>query len=260
MYRTLAGRLRAVWRARRRDDPVLAPHRVRELTTQLEAEKRALLSFTAGMEDEFLQLGALLRKIVAVVRQVQSRSDQVIAAASGRADDAAIQFAFQLLKKAEDLVQASREQHLSVSAVFEKMHLDLMQIARERSSLMRSLKPLETTNVHFRIQACSFDENTRSQFFALAETIAGIVKDVQMAVGQRFEELERAGHATGELVVKLAATAVEQKRETEAMLEDSRSQLAKLTEALQSSESAALSISQAGANIASGVSKAIVAL
>jgi hypothetical protein len=259
-WNLLVGDLRAAWSARRRDFEALTPRRIRELAPQLKAEKEALHSFTGSMEEEFLQVGSLLRKIIALARQVQSRSDEVIAAASGQAEDAAIQFAFQLLKKAEDLVEASREQHESVSAVFERMHLDLIKVASERSALVRALKPLETTNVHFRIQACSFDEATRSQFFALAEAIAGIVKGVQAAVGQRFEELERAGQATGELVAKMAATAVEQKRETEVMLAESRNHLSALTEVLQSSQTAAQLISQAGAKIASGVSKAIVAL
>ena len=256
----LARCLRIAWTAGRRSFISLTPKSILELTSRLEVEKQALHSFTTSMEEEFLQVGTLLRKIVTVARQVQNRSDEVIAAASGRAEDAAIQFAFQLLKKAEDLVQASREQHHSVFAVFEKMHVDLIRVARERSALVRALKPLETTNVHFRIQACSFDESIRSQFFALAEAISGIVKDVQKAVGQRFEELERAGQATGELVTKLAATAAEQERETEAMLGKSRSHLAELTDVLQSAETTAQSISQAGAKIAGGVSKAIVAL
>jgi hypothetical protein len=256
----LAVRMREAWTWRPGIFRALTPKRVRELAGRLEAEKEALHSFSACMEDEFLELGALLRKIVSVARQLRNRSDEVIAAASGRTEDAAIQFAFQLLKKAEDLVQAGREQHKNVFAVFEKMHLDLTQVARERNELVRVLKPLETTNVHFRIQACAFDESTRSQFFALAEAIAGIVKEIQVTVGQRFEELERAGQATGQLVTTLATTAAGQKRETEAMLAESRNHLSLLSEVLLSSETEAQGISQAGANIAAGVSKAIVAL
>ncbi|HTR39047.1 MAG TPA: methyl-accepting chemotaxis protein [Bryobacteraceae bacterium] len=258
--RLLANRLRAVWEGRTRHATTLTPDGVRELSRSLEEEKQALETFTTSMEEEFLQLGALLRKITVLARDVQNRSGEIMDAAAGRAEDAAIQFAFQLLKKAEDLVRASREQYATVFQLFEKMHVDLTRVARERGALMRTLSPLESTNTQFRIQACAFDENTRAQFFALADAIAAIVRDVQLAVGQRFEELDRTGRATSELVANLTALAAEQTKETERMLAQTRSHLSTLNAALQSSERAAQSIAQAGSNIAGGVGKVIVAL
>ena len=139
LARDFAGRLLAAWAARRSYFHVLTASQGREFRSQLEAEKEALENFTAAMEDEFLELGALLRKIVSLARQVRDRSDEVMAAASGRSEDAAIQFAFQLLKKAEDLVEASREQYHTVFDVFGKLHSDLTQVARERIWLMRTL-------------------------------------------------------------------------------------------------------------------------
>jgi len=258
--RAAAGRLWSSWLPRLHSSALLTASRGRELTYRLEADKEALYKFTGDLEEEFLELGGLLRKITTLSRQVRERSNEVMTAASGRAEDAAIQFAFQLLKKAEDLVQAGREQHGKVFAVFERMQTDLAQVARERSALLRTLSPLQTTITQFRIQACAFDESTRSQFFALAETIAAIVTDVQTAVVQRFEELERTGAATSVLVTDLAALAAEQKRETAQMLIESRGHLSALNGALLSSEAAAQSVSEAGARIASGVATAIVAL
>ena len=258
--RLLANRVRAVWDRRTRHGATLTPDDVRELSHSLEEEKQALETFTSSMEEEFLHLGALLRKVTVLARDVKNRSGEIMDAAAGRAEDAAIQFAFQLLKKAEDLVRASREQYATVFQLFEKMHIDLTRIARERGVLMRTLSPLESANTQFRIQACAFDENTRAQFFALADAIAAIVRDVQSAVGQRFEELDRTGRATSELVASLTVLAAEQAKETERMLAQTRTHLSTLDAALQSSERAAQSVAQAGSNIAGGVGKAIVAL
>ncbi len=252
--------LQAAWQNHPRPGSALPPDRVRELSDGLAAEKTALFSFTATMEEEFLELGTLLRKITSLAREVRNRSDEITAAATGRTEDAAIQFAFQLLKKAEDLVHASREQYNSVSVVFQKMHVEVMRIARERNALVRTLSPLEMTNSQFRIQSCAFDESTRATFFALADSIGSIVRDVQDAVGQRFEELERTGEATGTAVTRLTNLATEQKAETERMLAETRMNLSTLNQALQSSEAAAQSMAQAGLKISGGVSKAIVAL
>jgi hypothetical protein len=252
--------LPAAWRSHLRPGSALPPARVCELRDGLLAEKTALFSFTAAMEEEFLELGTLLRKITSLGREVRSRSDEITDAATGRTEDAAIQFAFQLLKKAEDLVHASREQYNNVSVVFQKMHVEVMQIARERNALVRTLSPLEMTNSQFRIQSCAFDESTRATFFALADSIGSIVGDVQNAVGQRFEELERTGEATEKAVTRLTNLATEQKAETERMLAETRMNLSTLNQALHSSEAAAQSMAQAGLKISSGVSKAIVAL
>jgi hypothetical protein len=252
--------LPAAWRSRMHTATALSPAGVQELSSGLVAEKTALFGFTAAMEQEFMELGTLLRKITSLAREVRSKSDEITDAATGRTEDAAIQFAFQLLKKAEDLVRASREQYLMVSVVFEKMHVEVMRIARERNALVRTLSPLAMTNSQFRIQACAFDETTRATFFALADSIGAIVRDVQNAVGQRFEELERTGEATGTAVTNLTNFAAEQKAETERMLAETRINLSTLHEAMQSSEVVAQSIAQAGLKISAGVSKAIVAL
>ncbi len=256
----LANRLRAALEASPHRGATLTLDRVRQLSRSLQEEKQALESFTTSMEEEFLQLGALLRKITVLAREVRTRSSELMDAAAGRAEDAAIQFAFQLLKKAEDLVGASREQYTNVFHVFEKMRADLSRVAHERDGLMRALSPLEMTNTQFRIQACAFDENTRARFFALADAIAAILKDVQSAVGQRFEELDRTGQATGEVIANLTALVTEHARETERMLAETRAHLSTLNDALQASERSAQSIAQAGSNIAGGVGKAIVAL
>ncbi len=131
---------------------------------------------------------------------------------------------------------------------------------RERSALVRTLSPLEMTNSQFRIQSCAFDETTRATFFALADDIGSIVRDVQNAVGQRFEELERTGEATGTAVARLTNLATEQKAEAERMLAATRTNLSTLNQALHSSEAVAQSMAQAGLGISGGVSKAIVAL
>jgi cell division protein FtsB len=260
LYNLVAKCLPGRWQNPLRSSSALAPGRVGDLSKGLEAEKSALFSFTAEMEQEFLELGKLLRRITALARDVRGRSDEITAAATGRTEDAAIQFAFQLLKKAEDVVHASREQHNSVSLVFEKMHVEIMQIARGRSALGRTLSPLGMTITQFRIQACAFEETTRERFFALADSIGSIVHDVRSAVGQRFEELERTGEATGAAVTRLTSLATEQKAETERMLAETRRNLSALNQALQASEAVAQSMSHAGLRISGGVGKAIVAL
>src|SRR4051794_33431771 len=82
--RAIVERLRFAWAARRFGGTAITTDRLRELGSALDAEKQEILSFTAGIEEEFLALGSLLRKIMVVARQVRERSDQVMSAAAGR--------------------------------------------------------------------------------------------------------------------------------------------------------------------------------
>src|ERR1041384_6985094 len=97
----LVDRLRSAWSAHRRYRTALGRKRLQDLGGVLDEEKRALQGFTAAMEEEFLVLGGLLKTVTSLARQVRTRSDEIISAVPGRSEDAAIQFAFQLLKKAE---------------------------------------------------------------------------------------------------------------------------------------------------------------
>jgi len=117
----------------------LAPSRVCELRSRLEAEKQELHKFSGALEEEFLELGGLLRRIGSLAREVRYRFVEVPAAASGRIEENAMRSTFQLVKKAGDLAQATREKYRQAFAVFERMHSGLMWVARERSAWMRTL-------------------------------------------------------------------------------------------------------------------------
>lgn len=238
----------------------LTAERAAEISAQCAAEKHSLGQLAAAMESEFLELGSLLRKIMLLSREVRQHTDKIMASASATDEDFAIQFAFQLLKKAEDLVQASREQHDRVFSVFQNMQSDLIQVSKAGESLMDALAPLSTTNVQFRIQAAVFDDATRRQFFGLADSIASIIKEVKTAVSQSFEDLERTGQSTGELISQLAGMASGQHGETERLLSESRDHLSSVNDALRNSGQLAQTVAQAGSRISGGVSQAIVAL
>jgi len=238
----------------------LTADRINEQIVALAAEKQALSEFTAAMENEFLALGTALRTISSLARQVRGRADEVIAASSGRTEDAAIQFAFQLLKKAEDLVHACSEQYKTVLAVFDRIQDGFENLAHQRSGLETTLFPLGLIKTQFRIQSCAFDDATREEFSGLAVSLGELIKDVRTAVGEKFEHLARTQHATDEFAVKLAATLERQKRGTEKVLAEVRCHLSALNAILDESHQMARSLSQAGEGVASGVGKAIVAL
>jgi len=242
------------------NDGALTADRASCLVVSLMGEKHALDEFTRAMEGEFLALGSALGNISGLARQVRDRADEVIGAASGRTEDAAIQFAFQLLKKAEDLVHASSEQYANVLAVFDNIQDGLANLARQRNALEQILFPLGMIKIQFRIQSCSFDGAARNEFFGLSSSIADLVKDVRSAVGEKFEQLAHTQRATGEFAAKLATTMERQRHATGRTLAEVRSHLSSLNDVLRSSEQVALSLSQAGDGIASGVGKAIVAL
>ena len=231
-----------------------------DLDASLAATKESLLEFSRAVESEFLELGRNLRDIAGHAQEVGRLSDAVIATASGQTEDAAIQFAFQLLKKAEDLVRATREQHNQVLMVFKQLQIEFKRMARERNILDWILSPFKLTKIQFRLQACDFDADTRKQYSMMAETIGTIIKDIESAVDERFLTLERNAESAEKLAVRLNSLSLQQNHRTKLMLSQTRSQLATLNEVLDSSRAIAVSMREHGASIWKGVSKAIMAL
>jgi hypothetical protein len=82
----------------------------RELAAQLRAQKTLLLAFTEKLEEEYLKLGSALQAMVQRANDVERAYDKIHALTTGQGEDAPIQFSFQLLKKAEDLVFSCYDQ------------------------------------------------------------------------------------------------------------------------------------------------------
>jgi ElaB/YqjD/DUF883 family membrane-anchored ribosome-binding protein len=230
------------------------------LADELRAERDALSSFTAGLEGEFLELGNLLHVILDTATNVRQHSDAVIGSVSGRAEDSAIDFAFQLLKKAEDLAEATREQYERGLSTFEQLTAALAQIARERRALRSILLPLKINPMQLRIEASWFDAGIQAEFSDLAASIDRVLEDLASGVTHRFEELERTATLTEDTATSLKRLSDRQSAKTRNMLGATREHLSALDKVLRDSERIAKNSGDAGNNIFGGAGKAIVAL
>ena len=76
---------------------------------RLKEEKESLLSLVHGMEAEFLANGDGLERLTRQLDEIQQECLSLSDLTLGRGQDAAVQFAFQLLKKAEDFLLAGYE-------------------------------------------------------------------------------------------------------------------------------------------------------
>ena len=110
---------------------------------RLADEKDSLLSLVCGMEAEFLATGDGLERLAGQLGEIQKECQSLTELTLGQTQDAAVQFAFQLLKKAEDLVLASYEQYDHVFATFNELQQRLAQASKQRDELMRVLLPLK---------------------------------------------------------------------------------------------------------------------
>jgi hypothetical protein len=211
---------------------------------RLPDERKALLSLVHGMEAEFLATGdgleGLSRELDEIQRECQLLTDLTL----GMTQDAAVQFAFQLLKKAEDLVLASYDQYDHVFATFNELQQRLAQASQQRDELMRVLLPLHFITMSFRIEASRHPVDVQQAFFTLSDNVNRTVHDVRAAMERQFDDLAASERIARSLVAQIADAVQKHRAEISATLAASRAQLHALGEAFVRSGAGAAELTQ----------------
>jgi hypothetical protein len=239
--RRLAGRVWTFAQLRRR-----APPRAEAETwaRRLEEEKLFLLSLVRGMETEFLATGDGLGRLAAQLGEIQSQCQSLSDLTLGQSQDAAVQFAFQLLKKAEDLVLASYDQYDHVFATFTELQQRLAQLSRQHDELMRVLLPLSFITLSFRIEASRHPVEVQQAFSTLAASVNRTVNEVRLTLERQFAEIAASERIARSLIGQISASVREHRQEAAATLETSRRQLHALSDSLVRCQAGTMDLAQ----------------
>ena len=212
--------------------------------SRLNEEKDFLLSLVRGMEAEFLNTGSglmvLARQLSDIQKECQSLTDLTL----GQTQDAAVQFAFQLLKKSENLVLAGYDQYDHVFTTFAELQHRLAQLANQHRDLMRVLLPLNFITTAVRIEASRHPPEVQDVFFTLAATVNQTVNDVRLTLERQFEELAASQQMVEKLVAQVSASIEQHRKTVSGTLANNRSQLRALSQELFSASAGASSLSQ----------------
>ena len=228
------------------------PHR-------LEEEKQSLLSLVRGIETEFLATGDGLMHLAQQLNEIQAECQSLTDLTLGQSQDAAVQFAFQLLKKAEDLVLASYEQYDHVFATFNELQQRLAQLSHQRDDLMRVLLPLNFITTLFRIEASRHPMEVQKAFFTLADNMNRTVNEVRGTMERQFDDLAGSERIARSLMEQVSASIARHRREVTSTLEASRSQLRALSDALTSSGAGATDLSHRNQAVAHHIGDIVMA-
>ena len=243
----LAGwRFRAerVWPLAKADRPT-KPHPAEGVWARaLEEEKNSLLSLVHGMETEFLATGQALTHLAKQLNQIQKECQSLTDLTLGQSQDAAVQFAFQLLKKAEDLVLASYDQYDHVFAAFSELQRWLTHLPKQHNELMRVLLPLNFITTSLRIEASRHPTDVRDVFSTLGTEVNRMVNEVRGTLDRQFEELASSEKIARVLMEHISASIQHHRKEIAFTLATSRNHLRALNEALTSSGAGATELAR----------------
>jgi hypothetical protein len=227
---------------------------------RLEDERHSLLALVRGMETEFLTTGDGLERLAAQLAEIQKDCQSLTDLTLGRTQDAAVQFAFQLLKKAEDLVLANYEQYDHVFATFHELQLRLAKASQQRDELMRVLLPLNFITMSFRIEASRHPAEVQEAFFTLSDHMNRTVTDVRGAMERQFDELAASERIARSLMEQISSSVQQHRKEVTSTLADSRSQLHALSESLGSSGAGAADLAQRNQAVTRHINGLVMAL
>jgi len=227
--RRLAGR---VWLFLQTHRPGSSSAETADWARRLAEEERFLLSLVQSMEGEFLATGGGLERLARQLTQIRKECQALMDLTMGRSEDAAVQFAFQLLKKAEDLVLGSYDQYDHVFATFDELRARLADLTRQHNELMRVLLPLNFITLSFRIEASRHPPEVQTAFFTLAAGMNRTVNEVRVTLEGQFEQLAASERIACRLIGQISASIQEHRRQVAGTLAASRRQLRALGEAL----------------------------
>ena len=201
-----------------------------KLIGDIQAQSAGLLSFTDGLEGEFMALSRGLMVIHEKAGQIQSQYGKILALTSPQDGNTALVFAMQLLKKAEDLILASHDRYRHLFSVFKEVEQGVGKTLAQQAELQRAWTPLPLIVVQLRIQASFFEEHTRQSFFTLAGEIETLLAKLRSSVERQFHDLGSTQLLSDKLVAGLIATIEADKASLEATLIRSRTHLGALNQ------------------------------
>jgi len=226
---------------------------------RLKDEKDSLLSLVSTIEAEFVASGEGLDRMAEQVGEIQTICQALTELTQGQTQDAAVQFAFHLLKKAEDLVLACYEQYDHVFATFSEMQHRLGHFSKQREEFMRLLWPLNFITMSFRIEASRHPPEVQQAFFTLAASVNQTVAEVRDTLDRQFAELAASEQFVARLIADVSLS-VRKHRETVALtLQSSRQHLNALSKALNQSASGAADISRLNQSVRRHINSIVMA-
>ena len=230
------------------------------LSGRLAEEKDFLLSWVRGVEAEFLATGEGLMRSTQQMDGFQKECHTLTELTLGQSEDAAVQFAFQLLKKAEDLVLASYEQYDHVFVAFSELHQRITQLSTQQDGLMRVLLPLNFITMAIRMEASRHPLAVRQAFFTLADDVNRTVNEVRSTMDRQFDELAASERMARRLMDQISISIQKHREEVSVNLGTSRQQLHILSDSLSSSAAGATGLVQQNQAVARHINRIVMAL
>jgi hypothetical protein len=226
---------------------------------RLKDEKESLLSLVSTVEAEFVASGEGLDRLAGQLGEIQKNCQALTELTLGQTQDAAVQFAFQLLKKSEDLVLACYEQYDHVFATFREMQHRLGLFSKQRDEFMRLLWPLNFITMSFRIEASRHPPEVQQAFFTLAASVNQTVAEVRETLDRQFAELATSEQIVARLMAEVSSSVHEHRNKVALTLQTSRQHLHALSEALNHSAAGAADISQLNQSVERHINNIVMA-
>jgi hypothetical protein len=226
---------------------------------RLEEEKAFLLRLVQDMEQEFLEIGQEFERWSPQLQEIQQECRSLSELTLGQTQEAPVQFAFQLLKKAEDLVLASYDQYDQVFASFSELRQRLAELSERHDELMRVLLPLNFITISVRIEASRHTPEVQEVFSALAASVGQTVNEVRGTLDRQFNELAASERIAAAVMEQVSASIQQHRQEVSSTIQTIRDHLGALNQAVLAAGAGATNISQLNQSVARHIGSLVMA-
>jgi hypothetical protein len=221
---------------------------------RLEEEKNFLLGLIQGIETEFLTIGRAFEGWAEQLNIIQQECRSLSDLTLGQTQEAPVQFAFQLLKKAEDLMLASYEQYDHVFATFGELQQRLAELSQRHDLL-----PINFIALSIRIEASRQPPEIQEVFSVLAANVCRTVDEVRSTLDHQFAELAASERMAGTVMGGVFEAVQRHRQEVSCTMKDNRALLSALNEAIRGAGAGAANLAQLNQAISGHVGELVLA-
>lgn len=227
---------------------------------QMEQERIDIAEYSTFITNEFMGHSQTLESLIEDIEKLKVSCNAVIKIISDEAGDTPVQFAYQLFKKSNDIINASFDQFRIIFDSVKGLREQIQSVEASQSQLAKITVPLKMITVQYRITASMMDEATRAEFYDLADKLNGLVSQINDSIKQQFTDLSETKQVCNTIIDDLEAMIAEYESQIEAQVGSSKLSLETLGQSLGTSHDLIHAISTCSEKLSEGVFSIMVSM
>jgi hypothetical protein len=176
-----------------------------KLFAQLRAAELNLKQASGELEKQFLVTGSELESLAGLGGQFVKQVQKLLGLAAGNECDGPVfANAIQLIEHATRFLVGCQTKTDEMLELLRSYHAQVKQLLCVETELRRTMLPLQSVQILFRVESARLDPGVQQTFAGLTQEMASLHSQVREIFGTKFKQLEQTHQTIGQVIGQLA--------------------------------------------------------